>query len=199
MTKDIVYPFDRDYLSRLRDGHLATWNHFIDYFNQRLTIKLLHRGLSREATQEVILETFVRVLEKLRSPDSTLSAYSLGAFVFGVCNNCLFERARSVAQVVAVSERNHNNYVADSSLRLHINQEPWRWSEYLLYLVLPTEERDSVPGDLIEEYRTTILPKFGIRLARIWFMKQVLSSIWPFLKRRIIKLISAAAILRFLR
>lgn len=75
---------------------------------------------------------------------------------------------------------------------------PPRWSEYLLYLVLPKEERETVPGDLLEEYRSIILPKFGYRLARVWFLKQVFASIWPFLKRRVIKALGLASLWKLL-
>ncbi len=77
-------------------------------------------------------------------------------------------------------------------------RNPLRWSEYLLYIVLPKEERESVPGDLLEEYRTVILPRFGVHLARVWFVKQVVASIWPFLKRRLLKAAGLAALLRLL-
>lgn len=89
--------------------------------------------------------------------------------------------------------------VLNEIIRLRDQEKnPLRWSEYLLYLVLPKEERETVPGDLLEEYRTVILPKFGVRLARLWFAKQVMSSIWPFLKRRVLKALGLATLLKFL-
>ena len=54
-------------------------------------------------------------------------------------------------------------------------------AEYLLYLVLPRERRDVVPGDLEEEYLTIIGPKFGVRLAQLWYWKQASGSTAPFI------------------
>lgn len=95
----------------------------------------------------------------------------------------------------------HSFYeVINEIVRLRdLDSNPLRWSEYLLYLLLPKEERETVPGDLLEEYQTVILPKFGVTLARIWFLKQVLSSTWPFLRRRIAKLLGLAALLKYLK
>ena len=65
-------------------------------------------------------------------------------------------------------------------------------AEKLLYLILPQEWRDSLPGDLEEEYRTIIAPKFGRRYARLWYWKQVLVSIWRVLPRRLLGLAAFA-------
>ena len=57
-------------------------------------------------------------------------------------------------------------------------------AEKLLYFFLSKEQRESLPGDLEEEYNTVIVPKFGVSYARKWYWQQVLSSIWPvFLSR----------------
>lgn len=55
--------------------------------------------------------------------------------------------------------------------------EPSRLAEKLLYLFLPKEQREHVPGDLEEEFTTIILPKFGPRFARFWYWWQVIRSI----------------------
>ena len=69
---------------------------------------------------------------------------------------------------------------------------PPKRAEKLLYLLLPKEWRDSLPGDLEEEYKTIISPKFGRRYARLWYWKQVLVSIWRILPRRIMGLAAVA-------
>ena len=53
--------------------------------------------------------------------------------------------------------------------------------EFILYLVLPKVDREHVPGDLEEEFRTTIVPKFGPAKARLWYWWQVIRSIVIFL------------------
>jgi hypothetical protein len=73
--------------------------------------------------------------------------------------------------------------------------QPPRAGEFLLYFFLPRKDRRTIPGDLCEEYFTIMVPKFGERVARIWYWKQVLSSIWPVLSGRLWWWIERAATL----
>lgn len=56
---------------------------------------------------------------------------------------------------------------SDSSTRL-----PPRWAESLLRMLLPPQDRDSVSGDLLEEYRESIVPALS-RNADGWYVRQV--------------------------
>ena len=49
---------------------------------------------------------------------------------------------------------------------------PPRWAESLLRMLLPPEDRDSVSGDLLEEYRESIVPALGDK-ASGWYVRQV--------------------------
>ena len=49
---------------------------------------------------------------------------------------------------------------------------PPRWAESLLRMLLPPEDRDSVSGDLLEEYRESIVPALGGK-ADGWYVRQV--------------------------
>jgi len=71
-----------------------------------------------------------------------------------------------------------------------------RWAEYLLYFFLPKEDRESIPGDLIEEYAIVVVPRFGRWFANVWFVKQVAGSIWPVLWRRLLKVLGIVEIIR---
>src|SRR4051812_9542271 len=46
--------------------------------------------------------------------------------------------------------------------------------EYLLFLFLSSEDREQIPGDLQEEYITTIVPKFGAKRATLWYWAQTI-------------------------
>ena len=50
---------------------------------------------------------------------------------------------------------------------------------YLLDLMLPRKHRESLVGDIEQEYRMEILPRYGRRWASIWFWKQVIWEIVP--------------------
>lgn len=55
---------------------------------------------------------------------------------------------------------------------------PPRWSEALLRMVLSNRDRDTVSGDLLEEYREVAVPTHGPRRARWWYRRQVAGFLW---------------------
>lgn len=59
----------------------------------------------------------------------------------------------------------------------HSNARPPRWAELLLRLLLKPKDRESVSGDLLEEYRATIVPTRGSAANR-WYVRQVGSFLW---------------------
>ncbi len=60
--------------------------------------------------------------------------------------------------------------------------EPPRVAEFLL-LLIPIKYRENLLGDLEEEYRTRLLPRYGLRKAQVYYCAQVLFSIGAFLAR----------------
>ena len=89
-----LFPFDAEYLRRLRAADPAVEEHFASYFSTLLTIKLRARGESRAVIHEVMQETFFRVIKAIRAPQGIQSAERFGAFVNAVCNNILHEQRR---------------------------------------------------------------------------------------------------------
>jgi hypothetical protein len=55
-------------------------------------------------------------------------------------------------------------------------------AEYLLYLLLPRKDRESIIGDLYEEY-PLVVKKFGVKKAKLWVYRQVLCSAWPLIQK----------------
>lgn len=55
---------------------------------------------------------------------------------------------------------------------------PPHWAEALLTLVLKRDDVDSVSGDLLEEYRDSVLPIRGRRSADWWYVKEVFGFVW---------------------
>ena len=55
---------------------------------------------------------------------------------------------------------------------------PPAWAEDLLRSMLPRHHRDSVSGDLLEEYRDRILPARGATAADAWYIRQTLGFVW---------------------
>ena len=53
--------------------------------------------------------------------------------------------------------------------------KPPVWAEAFLRAVLAQRSRDAIAGDLLEEYRESVLPAVGVFRARIWYVRQVFS------------------------
>jgi RNA polymerase sigma-70 factor (ECF subfamily) len=85
--------FDDDYLSRLRDGHSPTQEHFRKYVTAMMKVKLRSRLKSPEAIEDVQQETFVRFYVALRE-GKIRQPKSLGSYVNSMCNNILKESWR---------------------------------------------------------------------------------------------------------
>jgi hypothetical protein len=48
----------------------------------------------------------------------------------------------------------------------------------MLRLVLEPQHRESISGDLLEEYRETVRPARGRRGADLWYLRQVVGFVW---------------------
>jgi hypothetical protein len=59
-----------------------------------------------------------------------------------------------------------------------IPTRPPRWAQALLRCVSRPADRESIPGDLLEEYREVRRPALGRIRADAWYVKHVLSVFW---------------------
>ena len=55
---------------------------------------------------------------------------------------------------------------------------PPGWAEALLRTVLPRRDRETVSGDLLEEYRMHVVPARGRSAADGWYLRQVACFVW---------------------
>jgi sulfatase maturation enzyme AslB (radical SAM superfamily) len=76
--------------------------------------------------------------------------------------------------------------------------KPPKSAEFLAYMLLPRSDRENVLGDLAEEYPSIVM-KFGQRRAQIYFYKQVLASIWPLVRKSLVKWGAVGWIVQWLR
>ncbi|MBZ5604860.1 MAG: sigma-70 family RNA polymerase sigma factor [Acidobacteriia bacterium] len=88
-------PFDSAYLSRLRDGDPETERHFVSHFSSVIRLSLRYRLRSWELIDDIRQETFLRVLNFLRSDRSLDHPERLGAYVHSVCINVMMELLRA--------------------------------------------------------------------------------------------------------
>jgi len=57
-------------------------------------------------------------------------------------------------------------------------QSPPRWAQALLKSLLKPSDSESVPGDLLEEYRDVRRPSLGQLRADAWYVEQMFSVLW---------------------
>ena len=55
------------------------------------------------------------------------------------------------------------------------NSNPPRWAALVLNLILKDRDRESIAGDLLEEYREVILPARGPVRGHLWYLAQIVS------------------------
>ena len=55
------------------------------------------------------------------------------------------------------------------------HSDPPRWAENILRWVLRERDRETIPGDLLEEYQEIVLPARGYFRANLWYLRQVFS------------------------
>ena len=55
---------------------------------------------------------------------------------------------------------------------------PPQWAEWLLRVTLKRADRESVSGDLLEEYRDTVVPARGQSAADVWYLRQAAGFMW---------------------
>jgi hypothetical protein len=59
-----------------------------------------------------------------------------------------------------------------------MNVRPPRWAETMLRLALRDHDRETVSGDLLEEYRESVRPSRGAAAADMWYIRQVAGFLW---------------------
>ena len=99
-----LFPFDKLYVDRLRDGDTSTEQHFASYFGQILNIMLRARYLSPERVDDVRQETLARVITALRREGGIRQPERFGAFVNSVCKNVLREQLRDWQRIRPIEQ-----------------------------------------------------------------------------------------------
>jgi hypothetical protein len=54
-----------------------------------------------------------------------------------------------------------------------------KWGDFILRLLVRRRDRETISGDLLEEYREHVLPTKGPWAARLWYVQQIASFVSP--------------------
>lgn len=157
------YHFDADYLGRLQSGDSSTEQHFYSYFSKFLLIKVRSRLRSSEAVNDVIQETFLRVLKAVRSNHSIHHPDKLGAYVNSTCSLVLLEFYRSQKREDPLEEQ--LSEPADHAINLEgaLTDEETRTEVRRVLEKLDQKDRDLLHAVFFEERnKDRICQDFGV-------------------------------------
>jgi RNA polymerase sigma-70 factor, ECF subfamily len=157
------FPFDDDYVRRLREGDRWTEEHFRTYFEQLLLIKLRRRLPSLEAIHDARQEVFVRVFKALRAPDGGIrDARKLGAYVNTVCNNVVLEIYRQTNRTEPLADAHLDLPTSEDVENALVNGEE-RERVRRVVKDLPSRDRDILNALFFEERSNDdVCAEFGV-------------------------------------
>jgi RNA polymerase sigma-70 factor (ECF subfamily) len=144
--------FDNDYLLRLRQGDAETERHFVVHFSNAIRLSLRYRLRSWQLIDDIRQETFLRVLNFVRSDKSMDHPERLGAYVHSVSINVMMELLRASTRHPAMPD--DANQLADGS----VNPEG----------EVVTRERKDLVRNILEE-----LPQKDQRILRAVFLEDI--------------------------
>lgn len=130
--------------------------------------KLLGEDASREALEKTVREYFVPFDS---SADSAANAAAVRAAIDNLRRRIGNAAAHHTAHPTAIERKSSTARCRDVP----------RLGELILLCVLSKKARESLPGDLAEEFAEIVL-QHGLRSARFWYWCQVVRSIGPLVR-----------------
>lgn len=156
-------PFDNEYLARLRDGDAETERHFVAHFSNAIRLSLRYRLRSWELIEDIRQETFLRVLNFLRSDRSMDHPERLGAYVHSVCINVMMELLRASTRHPPIPEDAYN--LADKRVNTEARVVTRERKEMVRALLseLSEKDRDILRAVFLEETdKNEVCQRFGV-------------------------------------
>lgn len=128
----------------------------------------------------VVLILAVQIMLGIKSGSPLINALIDGVRVIMILSFIVsFRKMYRLGQAIA-GHANTNDCTTVATLKPVL-------AEYLLYLLLPRTDRESLLADLEEEY-PDVCEKFGKRRADFWYWKQIVASLYPLFVTALIRL-----------
>ncbi|HEV7571541.1 MAG TPA: sigma-70 family RNA polymerase sigma factor [Thermoanaerobaculia bacterium] len=157
------FPFDDEYVRRLRDGDRSTEEHFVAYFTPILRIKLRGRLPSPEAAEDARQETYLRVLKKLRAGGEIRNGHSFGAFVLTVCNNVVLEGYRQGKRIQPMEDEHVENLTTSEDHEDELIKVQQREGVRRVVSTMERRDRDILTAIFFNERpKAAVCEEFGV-------------------------------------
>ena len=98
--------FDRQYIEDLRNGDIATTQHFFEYFKGAIKRSVNSRYRRLDIIEDIQQETFMRVLHALEQPGAIQQPERFGAYVLSTSHHVVHEALRRRRDGVAEPDGN---------------------------------------------------------------------------------------------
>jgi RNA polymerase sigma-70 factor, ECF subfamily len=148
---------------RLRDGDAETERHFYSHFSNVIRLSLRYRLRSWELIEDIRQETFLRVLNFVRSDRSLDHPERLGAYVHAVCMNVMMELLRASTRHPPIPEDAYD--LADKRVNTEAKVVTRERKELVAALLaeLGEKDRDLLRAVFLEEAdKNEICGRFGV-------------------------------------
>lgn len=176
-------------------------NHLTDVINERREALLNElKSLSIDDIDQHTMTTFYSRLARLEHVDKQMAEDlkdefdKLSEHLSATREEASTLRSKSATKAVFIDAKIGATWSSitramDSTPTQSDTGAPPKRAEKLLYLFLPKKDRESIPGDLEEEYRTIILPNYGRPFAQGWYWWQAARSLWIILRGSLARLL----------
>lgn len=159
------FPFDDEYVRRLREGDRWTEEHFVSYFTPILRIKARSRLRSPDAADDVVQETFFRVFKTLRNPagGGIRNGHSFGAYVARVCDNVISEWNRGERRVQPIDDDDLVKMITSETHEDELIKEQQRECVLRVISEMAPREREILTAVYIHERpKAEVCKEFGV-------------------------------------
>jgi RNA polymerase sigma-70 factor (ECF subfamily) len=183
------FPFDDEYVRRLREGDRLTEDHFVAYFTPILRNKVRSRLRSPEAIDDVVQETFFRVFKTLRGDSEIRNGHSFGAYVLAICNNVIFEWNRGDKKTQPIDDDDLVKLITLENSEDELIKEQRRACVRGVVSTMDTRDRNILEAIFFKETpKAAICEEFGVDQGYLRVLlhraKEKFRKAWPKEQRR---------------
>jgi RNA polymerase sigma-70 factor (ECF subfamily) len=157
------FAFDDEYVRRLREGDRETEEHYVQYFQLPLTLRLRRRGTPSSEIPDVIQTTHVRVFNELRNGKGIRDSHAFGKWVITFCTHVAQELERKRRETVELVDEFESE--EDDALRELITKDTKARVRRTLQSLARTDKRSAeILRDVFlkESDKDEICRKYGV-------------------------------------
>jgi Kef-type K+ transport system membrane component KefB len=169
---------------------------------------------TRNLTAKILLTFKSRSLLRSRTAQKSISLAAVAGIIVPIVLDIVEEFSRTEQARLTLAISSNLSLAAVSAFAIFPMLAAWfllknalapsdlsrppRLAKFLL-LLIPRRNRESLLGDLEEEYVTIAFPEYGARLARLWYWWQVVASVMPLLWAQLKRVLGLAWLLKHIR